>query len=189
MNYQSLKNIQRLTNHSQIGFEIWTMQNDILFDNIYIGHSVSDAEKLAQDTFEVKKAVEKAQEEADKPKKDETEKPKSSSDLSFMDDPVTYAKQKVNLFAAIAQRDPIEAIKFVPEVAAGIAIGFVTLLFVLLGLFTGGAAAAPSKEQVKASAQQAKAKANETKEQVVEAVASGTEKVKAEANKRNTRSS
>ena len=40
------------------------MQNDILFDNIYIGHSVSDAEKLAQDTFEVKKAVEKAQEEA-----------------------------------------------------------------------------------------------------------------------------
>lgn len=165
------------------------MQNDILFDNIYIGHSISDAEKLAQDTFDVKKAVEKAQEEADKPKKDETDTPKSSSDLSFMDDPVTYAKSKVNLFAAIAQRDPIEAIKFVPEVAAGIAIGFVTLLLVLLGLFTGGAAAAPSKEQVKASAQQAKAKANETKAQVAEAVASGTEKTKAEVNKRTTRSS
>jgi calnexin len=164
------------------------MQNDILFDNIYIGHSISDAEKLAKDTFEVKKAVEVAQEEADKPKKDETDTPKSSSDLSFMDDPVTYAKQKVNLFAAIAQRDPIEAIKFVPEVAAGIAIGFVTLLFVLLGLFTGGAAAAPSKEQIKTGAQQAKAKVNETKDQVTEAVASGTEKVKVEANKRNTRS-
>lgn len=25
-----------------IGFEIWTMQNDILFDNIYIGHSVEE---------------------------------------------------------------------------------------------------------------------------------------------------
>lgn len=34
-----------------IGFEIWTMQNDILFDNIYIGHSIADAEKFAQETF------------------------------------------------------------------------------------------------------------------------------------------
>ena len=73
--------------------------------------------------------------------------------------------------------------------AYGIAIGFVTLFLVLLGLFTGGAAAAPSKEQVKANAQQAKAKANQTKEQVAEAVASGTEKAKAEVNKRSTRSS
>lgn len=165
------------------------MQNDILFDNIYIGHSVADAEKLAQESFDVKKEVEKAQEEADKPKKDETEAKKPSSGLTFTEDPVAYAKEKINLFAAIAQRDPIQAAKIVPEVAAGIAIGFVTLFLVLLGLFTGGAAAAPSKEQVKATAQQAKAKANETKEQVAEAVASGTQKAKNEANKRNTRSS
>lgn len=165
------------------------MQNDILFDNIYIGHSISDAEKLAENTFEVKKAVEKAQEEADKPKKEEKDEKKSPLDLSFMDDPVAYAKEKVNLFAAIAQRDPIEAIKFVPEVAAGIAVGIVSLLLVLFGLFAGGAAAAPSKEQVKANAKQAQAKANQTKEQVAEAVASGTEKAKAEVNKRTTRSS
>jgi len=165
------------------------MQNDILFDNIYIGHSVADAEKLAQDTFEVKKAVEKAQEEADKPKKDETDPLKSDSDLTFMDDPVAYAKEKVNLFAAIAARDPIEAVKFVPEVAAGIAVGIMSLLLVLIPLVSGGAAAAPSKEQVKANAKQAQAKANQTKEQVAEAVASGTEKAKAEVNKRNTRSS
>ena len=164
------------------------MQNDILFDNIYIGHSVSDAEKLAQETFDVKKAVEKAQEEAEKPKEDKSDKLKSPSDMAFMDDPVAYAKEKVNLFATIAARDPIEAVKFVPEVAAGIAIGFVTLFLVLLGLFTGGAAAAPSKEQIKANAQQAKAKANQTKEQVAEAVASGSEKAKAEVNKRSTRS-
>lgn len=189
MNHLQLNENQKLTNYSQIGFEIWTMQNDILFDNIYIGHSVADAEKLAQESFDVKKEVEKAQEEADKPKKDETEAKKPSSGLSFTEDPVAYAKEKINLFAAIAQRDPIQAAKIVPEVAAGIAIGFVTLFLVLLGLFTGGAAAAPSKEQVKATAQQAKAKANETKEQVAEAVASGTQKAKNEANKRNTRSS
>jgi len=172
-----------------IGFEIWTMQNDILFDNIYIGHSVADAEKLAQDTFEVKKSVEKAQEEADKPKKDETDPLKSSSDLTFMDDPVAFAKEKVNLFAAIASRDPIEAVKNVPEVAAAVAVGIISLLLVLIPLVRGGAAAAPSKEQIKANAKQAQAKANQTKEQVAEAVASGTEKAKAEVNKRTAKSS
>lgn len=164
------------------------MQNDILFDNIYIGHSVSDAEALAQSTFDVKKAVEKAQEDADKPKKDEKES-KSPLDLTFMDDPITYAKEKVNLFAAIAQRDPIEAIKFVPEVAGGIAVGFITLLLVIVGLFSGGAAAAPSKEQVKANAQKAQNKAKQTKEEVADAVASGSTKAKDEVNKRTTRSS
>jgi calnexin len=36
-----------------VGFEIWTMQNDILFDNIYIGHSIEDAEKLRKETFDL----------------------------------------------------------------------------------------------------------------------------------------
>ena len=39
------------------------MQNDILFDNIYIGHSEADAEKFAQETFFKKSPVEKALEE------------------------------------------------------------------------------------------------------------------------------
>lgn len=164
------------------------MQNDILFDNIYIGHSISDAEALAASTFDVKKAVEKAQEEADKPKPDD-KADKSPLDKTFMDDPVAYVQDKVNLFAAIAQRDPLEAVKFVPEVAAGIAVGFVTLLLVLVGLFSGGAAAAPSKEQVKANAQQAQNKAKQTKDQVADAVASGSAKAKDEVNKRTTRSS
>ena len=38
------------------------MQSDILFDNIYIGHSVEDAEKLKVETFDVKHAIEKAEE-------------------------------------------------------------------------------------------------------------------------------
>lgn len=52
----------------QVGFEIWTMQNDILFDNIYIGHSIEDAEKLRKETFDLKHPVEVALEEASKPK-------------------------------------------------------------------------------------------------------------------------
>ena len=52
----------------QIGFEIWTMQNDILFDNIYIGHSVEDAQKLKAETWDIKHPIEVAEEEETKPK-------------------------------------------------------------------------------------------------------------------------
>ncbi|EGR52201.1 calnexin [Trichoderma reesei QM6a] len=161
-----------------IGFEIWTMTNDILFDNIYIGHSIEDAEKLANETFFVKHPIEKALAEADEPKFDDT--PKSPSDLKFLDDPVTFVKEKLDLFLTIAQRDPVEAIKFVPEVAGGIAAVFVTLIAIIVGLVgLGSSSAAPKK---------AAATAKEKAKDVSEAVASGADKVKGEVTKRTTRS-
>ncbi|KAK5108840.1 hypothetical protein LTR62_007730 [Meristemomyces frigidus] len=171
-----------------IGFEIWTMQNDILFDNIYIGHSEADAEALKAETFDVKLAVEKQEEEATMPKPDEKKDPKSPMDLNFMDDPVFYVKEKVQLFFEIAKRDPMEAVRFVPEVAGGLAVGVLTLLLIVGGLLGGGAAAAPSQEQMKAKANQAKAKAQEVKDQVADAVASGADQAKDEVNKRTSRS-
>ena len=82
------------------------MQKDILFDNIYIGHSIDDAEKLKAETFDLKHPAEKAEEEANKPKPKDT--PKSPSDLVFKDDPVLYVKEKLNLFIEIAKRDLAE---------------------------------------------------------------------------------
>ncbi|KAM0332513.1 hypothetical protein ACHAQA_002796 [Verticillium albo-atrum] len=166
-----------------IGFEIWTMQNDILFDNIYIGHSIEDAEKLAEETFKPKHAVEKSLEEAAKPKKED--KPASPSDLKFTDDPVTYVKEKVDLFVTIAQKDPIEAIKFVPEVAGGFAALFATLLVLIATFAAGGGSPPPA---VKKAAGDAKAAAKDVKDKATKAAASGAETVKSEANKRTTRS-
>ncbi|KAG7150011.1 Calnexin like protein [Verticillium longisporum] len=166
-----------------IGFEIWTMQSDILFDNIYVGHSIEDAEKLAEETFKPKHAVEKSLEEAAKPKQEE--KPASPSDLKFTDDPVTYVKAKVDLFVTIAQKDPIEAIKFVPEVAGGFAALFATLLVLIASFAAGGGSAAPA---VKKAAGDAKAAAKDVKDKATKAAASGAETVKQEANKRTTRS-
>ncbi len=157
------------------------MQSDILFDNIYIGHSVEDAEKLAAETFHVKQPVEKALHEADKPK---VEDPKSPSDLKFLDDPVLYVREKVDLFLTIAQNDPIEAIKFVPEVAGGIGAILVTIIAVIVGLVGAGSSApAPVK-----AAGDAKAKAKEIKDKAAEATASGADKAKGDATKRATRS-
>lgn len=169
-----------------IGFEIWTMQKDILFDNIYIGHSIEDAEKLKAETFDVKVKIEKAEEEKTKPKIDD--KKDSPLDLKFTDDPVKYVQDKVELFVDIAKRDPVLAAKAVPEVAGGIAGLALLIVALLVGGIFGGAKAAPSKEQIKAQADKAKAAAVDAKDKAAEAIASGTDKAQAELNKRTTRS-
>ena len=161
------------------------MQNDILFDNIYIGHSIDDAEKLKAETFDLKHPAEKAEEEANKPKPKDT--PKSPSDLVFKDDPVLYVKEKLNLFIEIAKRDPVEAVKFVPEVAGGIGVIAVTIFAILASVLLGSGAA-PSQEQLKAQANKAKKTAIDAKDKAAEAVATGAEKAQAEVNKRTTRS-
>lgn len=161
------------------------MQNDILFDNIYIGHSVADAKKLKEETFDVKIAIEKQEEEIAKPKVDETI-PKSPLDLKFTEDPITYVQEKVQLFMTIAKRDPLEAVRFVPEVPAVGGVLLATILMILFGGLAGGAAAAP---KVKETVRKVQAQSADAKDQAADAVATGAENVKDEVNKRSTRSS
>ncbi|KAM5355827.1 hypothetical protein ACJ41O_002473 [Fusarium nematophilum] len=165
-----------------IGFEIWTMQSDILFDNIYIGHSVEDADKLAEETFKLKHPVEKALFEAEKPKQDK--KSASPNDLNFLEDPVFYVKEKLDLFLTIAAKDPIQAVKFVPEVAGGIAAIFVVSIAFLAALVNLGSSSPAAKK----TAEKAAGKAKEVKDKAAEATATGAEKAKGEATKRTTRS-
>jgi calnexin len=162
------------------------MQKDILFDNIYIGHSVKDANALKAETYDLKIVAEKAEEEATKPKVED--KPKSPSDLKFMDDPILYIKEKIDLFITIAKKDPINAIKFVPEVAG--AIGAVIVLFItLIFIAVGGIGAAPSKQDAKDAAKKVVDKAAELKDKVADSATTGAEKAKEEVQKRTTRSS
>ena len=160
------------------------MQSDILFDNIYIGHSIEDAEKLKAETYDVKAAIEKAEEEASKPKPKET--PESPLDLKFMDDPVKFIREKVDLFWTLVQQDPLEAVKTLPEVAGGIGALAVTIIALIIGVV--GMSSAPPP-QVKKAAEKAKQTAMDTKDQVVDAASTGAEKAQAELNKRTTRSS
>ncbi len=161
------------------------MQSDILFDNIYIGHSIEDAEKLKAETFDIKHPIEIAEDEATKPKVDEG--PKSPSDLKFMDDPVHYVREKLDLFWTIAKNDPVQAIKFVPEVAGGLGVLAITLLALVVGIVSMSGATPPP--QVKQAAEKVKQAAVDAKDQTVDAASSGAEKVQAEINRRTTRSS
>lgn len=166
-----------------IGFEIWTMQNGITFDNIYIGHSVEDAEKFAKETWGVKHPVEVALENLDKPKEEEKPKePKSPSDLRFLDDPVFYVKEKLDLFFTLAKKDPIQAVKFVPEAAGGLAALIVTIVAVVASLVGAGSAPATAKKAAAAGKDKA------ATEKKADAVTSGADTAKGDVSKRATRS-
>jgi len=166
--------------HPQIGFEIWTMQSDILFDNIYIGHSVADAEKLAEETWKVKNAVEKELMDAEQPK----DEPKpASTGGKFGDDPVAYIKEKLDSFVTLAKEDPVGALKAVPEVPAGI-VAVVIAVVGLLSVLVGGA----SSPAVKKAAGDAKDKAKSAKDKAADAITTGADAAKSEVTKRATRS-
>ncbi|KAF9387930.1 hypothetical protein CPC16_006773 [Podila verticillata] len=133
-----------------VGFEIWTMQKDILFDNIYIGHSEKDAEALAAETWEIKHATEKKLEEKANPRPDEPEA------LSFQKDPIKFVTHHLQDFIELVREDPMNAIHHRPMVAAviaavvGVTLG---LVLIVVGLMT----AAPSTSE----AARGKAKKND----------------------------
>ncbi|KAK2768564.1 hypothetical protein FQN54_000420 [Arachnomyces sp. PD_36] len=160
-----------------IGFEIWTMESDILFDNIYIGHSIDDAEKLAHESWAVKKPVETAEEAAANPKKHEDDEAAAGS---FKDNPTEYINQKIQLFIhTLSTVGPIPAVQAVPEVAgAGVAL-VITFLLLIVSV-VGGSSPAPAKK--------GKAPAKSGKEKGSEATGTGAETSKGGATKRNTRS-
>lgn len=161
------------------------MQRDILFDNIYIGHSIEAAQKLKAETYDIKRPIEDAEDEASKPKTPES--PKSPMDLKFLDDPVFYVREKINLFLTIAKDDPVQAIKFVPEVAGGAGLLAATVVALIIGAF--GLKGASPPPQVKNAAEKVKKAAADVKDQTIDAASSGAEKLQTEVNKRTTRSS
>lgn len=110
-----------------IGFELWTMQNDILFDNIYIGHSEEGAKNFAEETWVIKHEIEKAEEDQESKKYED----KETTPESFWDDPVNYLRAEVNEFLATALEEPLEAIKQKPEIA-GLFGGAAVILFILI---------------------------------------------------------
>ncbi|KAJ3772774.1 hypothetical protein EV361DRAFT_874533, partial [Lentinula raphanica] len=89
-----------------VGIELWTMTEDILFDNIYVGHSVDDAKTLASETFDIKKTLEKAKKAAEVDDDDEEE--------SFSEDPIGFIRSRILTFIDILKLDPLLAFKTHP---------------------------------------------------------------------------
>ncbi|PPQ79868.1 hypothetical protein CVT25_002924 [Psilocybe cyanescens] len=124
--FEDLTPVKSLSKIGGVGIELWTMTEDILFDNIYIGHSAEDAKALAAETFEVKKPIEVS---LDKPATvDEDE----DDSISFKDDPISFIRTRVIAFVEAAKLDPILAFKSQPETGAAL-VGALFTLFGMLG--------------------------------------------------------
>lgn len=126
--FEDLDPIKSLEKIGGIGIELWTMTEDIFFDNIYLGHSLEDAKALAAETFEIKKTLEATSKAAAEAKEE------AEDQIVFKEDPVGFIREKVFEFIDMAQVDPVGAAKARPETAAGLALAVVTL-FGMLAVF------------------------------------------------------
>lgn len=138
-----------------VGFELWSMTDDILFDNvrqqcwwsslqecslvaafqsqIYIGTSESDAARFATETFQAKYAVEQAAEKAADAVAESAAKSKEglhddSLAPDYKSQPLAFAQYKMQKFMDLAVEDPIEAVKQRPVEGAAAATLFATVL-------------------------------------------------------------
>lgn len=124
-----------------VGIELWTMTEDILFDNIYIGTDPAEAKKFADETFHVKKPIEQAA-EGSTPDDDE-------ANLSLSD----KVRLKIYEFADLVKETSLlDAAKALPEVAAGLTAALVTFLALLMGLM-GLSGSKPAQAKVSAKKQ------------------------------------
>ncbi|OLL26964.1 Calnexin [Neolecta irregularis DAH-3] len=131
-------NFERMTG---LGFELWTMQSDILFDNIFIGDSIADAEKFAKETWEVKYAIEKAEEDASKKTADDLD---SDEDwiAQIKSDPVGFIKREFGSFVEKLKANPVGTIRSMKYHVLTLLLAIFGSTFLAVSLFT------PSQPQV-----------------------------------------
>ncbi|KIM88734.1 hypothetical protein PILCRDRAFT_813710 [Piloderma croceum F 1598] len=127
--FEDLHPAKSLDKIGGIGIELWTMTEDILFDNIYVGHSVEEAKTFATETFEVKKPLEAAAAKTEDKLDDDEEVP------SWKEDPIAFIRHKTAIFIELAQTDPILALKSHPETGIVLAGALFTLFGMLGALF------------------------------------------------------
>ncbi|KAH9452283.1 hypothetical protein Pst134EB_016239 [Puccinia striiformis f. sp. tritici] len=157
-----------------IGFELWTMQENILFDNIYIGHSEKDAATFAKETFHVKVAVEKKLEDASKP--EEPVKPSTESIPTFAESPVQFARGHAKAFIDLAMVDFRSAVNQMPSTAMALGGLLATVLGALFLVLTGSSAPATKKVKKSSKSSTSKDKAPEKSVTDVPATADATGK-------------
>lgn len=153
-----------------IGFELWSMQNNILFDNIYLGHSIEEAELIGNATFIPKIELEQEAVVASTPKDEEEDKPKSPEagsieDLTespdFVEDWLNNAKQFIEEgkeYLGDFLEDPLATLSERPIEGGLYAVVLITFTsFILsvvsfiLRIISGSPSAGPLKEKASES--------------------------------------
>jgi hypothetical protein len=126
--FEDLTPVKSLSKIGGVGIELWTMTEDILFDNIYIGHSPEDAKTLASETFDIKKKHETESKKAEDDDDEEEE--------SFSEDPIGFIRNRIFTFIDLLKLDPLLAFKTHPETGVALVTALLTL-FGMFGVVTG----------------------------------------------------
>lgn len=98
-----------------LGFDLWSMENEVLFDNIYLGHYVLEAEKIGNTTWVPKYKLEKEYKETHKvPIKHEPEHPPPHfDDLMFgSDSDESIFRQFARFVRLVVKKHKLEAQDF-----------------------------------------------------------------------------
>ncbi|KAG2135056.1 Calreticulin-domain-containing protein [Suillus cothurnatus] len=114
---EDLEPVKHPNNIAGIGVELWTMTEDILFNNTYVGHSIDDAKSLAAETY-----------------KDVSDEGNYYIPL-FLEDPISHIRGKIAQFLDATREEPLSAIKAHPETGVGLAGVVFTLFGMLAALF------------------------------------------------------
>jgi calnexin len=148
------------------------MKSNILFDNIYVGHSIDDAAALAKESWVVKSEHEKLNE----PK--ETKAPGSpdlSSNKYIAQAQLALAAVQAYMntlfgesvdFIDIAKQDPLSAVKELPHVALILASSILLPLF-MIGLLFSGSKAPKAEKKEKVEKKKVEKVVEEKEEEVV----------------------
>ncbi|KAJ3215289.1 hypothetical protein HDU67_000633 [Dinochytrium kinnereticum] len=111
-----------------LGFEIWTMQDKILFDNIFIGHDEDVARTFRAETWAAKHKIETEKETV--VKTEEEKKAAVDANADYLERAKQFAfdtRDRVIAFITAAAEDPVEAVKEDPYAAGVLAV--ITLWF------------------------------------------------------------
>ncbi|KAI5122387.1 hypothetical protein M0805_004144 [Coniferiporia weirii] len=127
--FEDANPVKGLVKIGGLGIELWTMTPNILFDNIYIGHSVDEAKAFAAQTYDIKHPLEEALNKKTKKIDDDEEEL-----ISFKEDPMAFIRQKIFSFLEDAKEDPVEAFKTHPETGGALAVSAITFIGMLLTL-------------------------------------------------------
>ncbi|KAF5095208.1 hypothetical protein D0Z00_003245 [Geotrichum galactomycetum] len=118
-----------------IGIELWTMQNDILFDNFYLGHSIQEAEEIGNATFVPKNVIENAQEEEEMKLMEKKRHRGYNTWIDhFINDPADFIFEFSRFFIINFKASPIEFILNQPLVFLAVVAALTLVSTVLLGL-------------------------------------------------------
>ncbi|KAJ1882958.1 hypothetical protein LPJ66_011082, partial [Kickxella alabastrina] len=167
------QDLYRLSKIDAVGFELWTMQAGITFDNIYLGDSAETAARIVDDVWKPKHDSELAVSEALRPKAPPKAKPSVGQTLGLFRERLEeifdnilgfYAAfQSIGLVSALQQeRSGAFAIAMVVGALGWLGWNALIIIRFFLGLLIPASAAAPATSAADKTA--AKAHADESED-------------------------